>query len=1233
MKRLLAYVLMLCLACTLVPTAVFADDAVTDNSHLITYEKPGTFDYYIDGDPMQIEDDEFFGVWDEELGDWSKKPYFRYDEFPEMIKVKEAAMDGDYLLAKDELLAYYLKVRDSRYLPITKNPGGQTRLRAQLLEKNVYASNGNGAPQGLVNFGNEWEEHRVSVSNAVINDDLIGYSKYVGFVLMSVDKHLTQAEVKARESGEPAYLELVVNGAPIRIAAAKDTMVRSGPYSAKNYGNDPIMTVQESGIYRNHNENTKRAHIAFDISFLKTTDNVTSAVLVFNGRNASGTGNKEILVYNDTSADYDEYALVFDDLIDHKLWSCNDQNTWDYYAAMTNRGDMANFLRGPEIGVCADMYSYSGQERYAYTYIRQEMGLVYNQGYNVLVLNELDMSTHLINHTKYVFEVLDSKYMTGEILTAIIKNFWLYANREVNEFFGTKDNNWGSFATYAVYSFIARFQEVAVYDEWYERAQIENERLVAGFLLEDGMSFELCQGYTGTMLGTLTNPFNVQNETGIPVAFTDTVFDTAYKLCLSLVFCSSPGFRGYGIGDSTGDYASFYGGNVKFWYNMVFQDDPILAYASSRGLYGSMPENPTTSYHKSLRTFMRSSWEDDAFAMSFINTDHNTASHGQYDHLSITLFAYGRYLLGDPGLGALGDTKKFQSSAPQHNLVTVNNSDHNKIYKTKELAFESNKMYDFIEYSGSYTQDVTQSRNVLYLKDQKFWIVCDYANPLLQNKENSFEQNWHMHPTCNISLDDETFVIQSNTSDINVDLIPVGTEDITAYLQDTTFFLKGGMEEANKKAVLKKTATGDVVYNTIILPRNINEEFEVTADVIDTGLEPTKVNAFSARIKNKLTGNENYYYYYHINDVEDTLEQNPIVNIGQFKTDASTMLIETDLDGNVISTFLMGSTFLEDNTLDEKVLFKSLQPVSAISYKKAGEIFNVYSSSLTEEMLDDITIYAPGQYNVRYEGTFIDGKKSGDYLYFGDTPIIDGGEEGNTGSSGSGSSGSGNTDKDHGSTGTGSSGTGSSGGGSTGGGSTGGGSNVTDTPVVVPPIQTEDIPQAIAKELDGHWGKEQIVSLYNDKIITGDNEGLRLSDSISRAEFTTLVVRALNLESAEYDASFGDVKSEDWFAGYIATAYKKGLVNGADGNFRPNDTITREEMCKIIASAVETQIELDEISFSDNEQISSWAVDGVRKAYSLGIIKGMDDGSFAPKNNALREQAFVMLARLIEKIK
>ena len=141
MKRVLGYILILCLAFTMVPSAVFAEDTVVDNSHLITYEMPGPYDYYIDSDPMQITDEEFYGVWDDTMQRWSSEPYFRYDDFPAMIRVKEAAQAGQYDVAKDELLEYYRSIKDQRVVPYPTTPSKKHYLISKALQKNVYSVN------------------------------------------------------------------------------------------------------------------------------------------------------------------------------------------------------------------------------------------------------------------------------------------------------------------------------------------------------------------------------------------------------------------------------------------------------------------------------------------------------------------------------------------------------------------------------------------------------------------------------------------------------------------------------------------------------------------------------------------------------------------------------------------------------------------------------------------------------------------------------------------------------------------------------------------------------------------------------------------------------------------------------------------------------------------------------------------------------------------------------------
>jgi hypothetical protein len=87
--------------------------------------------------------------------------------------------------------------------------------------------------------------------------------------------------------------------------------------------------------------------------------------------------------------------------------------------------------------------------------------------------------------------------------------------------------------------------------------------------------------------------------------------------------------------------------------------------------------------------------------------------------------------------------------------------------------------------------------------------------------------------------------------------------------------------------------------------------------------------------------------------------------------------------------------------------------------------------------------------------------------------------------------------------------------------------------------------------------------------------------------------------------------------------------------FRPNTPITREEMAVIIMKSY-SKLTGDSslsgysgIDFGDIKEVSSWALDSVKKASSLGIVKG-SYGNFYPRKTATRAEGATMIYRLLE---
>ena len=172
------------------------------------------------------------------------------------------------------------------------------------------------------------------------------------------------------------------------------------------------------------------------------------------------------------------------------------------------------------------------------------------------------------------------------------------------------------------------------------------------------------------------------------------------------------------------------------------------------------------------------------------------------------------------------------------------------------------------------------------------------------------------------------------------------------------------------------------------------------------------------------------------------------------------------------------------------------------------------------------------------------------------------------------------------------------------------------------------------EELSRHWGEKEISTLVDNGIVKGDNGKLNLKNSVTRAELLALITRAMGIEEKEYSGEFADVSADDWYAGVISAAKTAGLVDGDGENVMPNQSVTREQMAKFLVTAyVYKNGEIpagESLTFDDSHHISEWAAEFINKATSLGILNGMGDGTFAPKNAVLREQAFAAIARLVK---
>ena len=163
------------------------------------------------------------------------------------------------------------------------------------------------------------------------------------------------------------------------------------------------------------------------------------------------------------------------------------------------------------------------------------------------------------------------------------------------------------------------------------------------------------------------------------------------------------------------------------------------------------------------------------------------------------------------------------------------------------------------------------------------------------------------------------------------------------------------------------------------------------------------------------------------------------------------------------------------------------------------------------------------------------------------------------------------------------------------------------------------------------WATEQVSVAISANLVPTALQS-NYTQPATRAEFAALAVALYETVTGTTitgRASFNDTTDINvQKAGYL------GIVQGVgNGNFAPNDTLTREQaavMLARLADIIGQPLAPSTPTFADNVQVSSWATDAVGQMQASGIMGGIGGNQFAPGGDYTREQSIVTILRLFE---
>ena len=178
-----------------------------------------------------------------------------------------------------------------------------------------------------------------------------------------------------------------------------------------------------------------------------------------------------------------------------------------------------------------------------------------------------------------------------------------------------------------------------------------------------------------------------------------------------------------------------------------------------------------------------------------------------------------------------------------------------------------------------------------------------------------------------------------------------------------------------------------------------------------------------------------------------------------------------------------------------------------------------------------------------------------------------------------------------------------------------------------------------------HWSRPYVETALERGWVAGyDEYHFRPDNVLTRGQCAAIFAKFSPdyTEDEELTATFPDIKGTEYYAKPVAWAQKNGILSGyPNGNFGPDDGVTREQMALIIQKYLAYRGKETNVSeagwekmksFSDASEISAWAQEGVAFCLEQGILAGMSSEVFSPGTKTTRGQFCVMLTQLEEKI-
>ncbi len=163
-----------------------------------------------------------------------------------------------------------------------------------------------------------------------------------------------------------------------------------------------------------------------------------------------------------------------------------------------------------------------------------------------------------------------------------------------------------------------------------------------------------------------------------------------------------------------------------------------------------------------------------------------------------------------------------------------------------------------------------------------------------------------------------------------------------------------------------------------------------------------------------------------------------------------------------------------------------------------------------------------------------------------------------------------------------------------------------------------------------HWAKENIYKWSEHNVLTGSNGQFRPNDPMTRGELAVVLDRVFGYKEVSTE-KFTDLE-EGFYTESVLKAVAAGVLNGSDTKtISAGQKLTRQDAATIFARALHLEnAATSNEEYADNGEISDYAKPAVYAMLHAGYMTGRPGKMFDPKADITRAEVVTVLSKAIK---